>query len=105
MKELDLQTEIVTDSHGTIFANDTFQSVSTIFRAFFSPFFARGLLACIAAFICSNLSAYRTETAKKKLLSQCNLTSNLRLYLHSNEQQPVSTFQNVLLFFLQLEHQ
>lgn len=58
---LDLQTEIVTDSHGTICANDTFQSVSTIFRAFF----ARGLLACITAFICSNLSAYRTETAEQ----------------------------------------
>ena len=31
---LDLQTEIVTDSHRTICANDMFQSVSTICRVF-----------------------------------------------------------------------
>lgn len=58
---LDLQTEIVTDSHRTICANDMFQSVSLQY----SELFAWGLLACITAFICSNLLVYHTETAEE----------------------------------------
>lgn len=58
---LDLQTEIVTDSHRTICANDMFQSVSLQY----AELFASELLACITPFICSNLLAYLTETAKQ----------------------------------------
>lgn len=58
---LDLQTEIVTDSHRTICANDMFQSVSLQY----AELFAWGLLACITPFICSNLLAYLTEAAEQ----------------------------------------
>lgn len=58
---LDLQTEIVTDSHRTIFANDMFQSVSLQN----SELFAWVLLACITAFRRWNLSAYHTETTEQ----------------------------------------
>lgn len=61
---LRLQTEIVTDSHRTICANDMFQSVSLQY----SVLSARGLLACITAFICSNLLAYRGETVEQNYL-------------------------------------
>lgn len=75
---LHLQTEIVTDSHRTICANDMFQSVSLQY----SVLSARGLLACITAFICSNLLAYRGETGAK-LLPQCRASGPRSSSTHS----------------------
>lgn len=61
--KLELLTEIVIDSHGTICANDIFQSVFLC-----AEILALRLLACVTSSFCSNPFVYLTETAKKNIL-------------------------------------
>lgn len=47
-------------------------------------FSARGLLACITAFICSNLLAYLTETAEQNYFHSVIRQATPALHLHSD---------------------
>lgn len=92
----DLQTEIVTDSHRTIFANDMFRSVSLQY----SELFAWVLLACIAAFMRWNLSAYHTETAEQNYfhnLIQLSTSCCTFIQINCNPFAIFAIFINVLL--------